>query len=609
MKAARTPGAVVLLATCWMLGGWSRGEESGALERFNRAQEILREIEPQLLIERAVFNDELERGAGKDWSDWEKENAAEKVRGAFQLIDEAQRRPSGVPKPTYSLSQVLNILANADPSAATTPLLGWLRLRVGTIKDVRDEARKALCAAALDYAEETWLAARTPADLEPAIRMVSEARRSIDTMWGMVSQVRGPGPISKPSNPSPRFGPLSVREAVDVYDFLSVLMSPEPFFLSDPTAHPAQFAVGHAIWPDLVRIGHAFTLRPAIATRFQHHDVVYRNLLPAVEDRLNELIEHNATAAEFEPPYLQWRGLNDPPPLGRQATLAKGGNIFGIADYRNLAARWPPYQGQPPIHPPPPEGAAYRAWLTLRQAEEKGDVEKIEQARTVLDAESRVLPSSTSAYLAARSRADEAKPPDAAEKAANPLDQLITRLRRFLPQENDGVSDEAKAVLAAWESLRDETARPPSDEDSSLADHWAAFSIRHGSHTLFTLRGRAARQLLTRLYPADAALPAAAAPLVTELRERLTAALTSGHADLAEKLLALDAAGAFLPPDEHQAWARDSAILREAAALLAAGERDSARGTYLRALRQLTDSTLGEFAARQVRVLKNPSIK
>lgn len=610
MKAARTPGAIILLATCWMLGGASRAEESTALDRFNRAQEILGGLEAEGLIERAIFRDELDRGLSrKAWSIREKDEALEQMRSAFHLPEDGQPRPAAASPAWYSMSEARGILTSGDPSRPTAPLLDWLGQRVGALREVRNDARRALRTAALDYAEETWLTARAPADLAPAIPLLNEARLSFDRLWGMVDQARGSGRSKMPYEYPTARGMASLREAVDVYDFLSVLMSPEPFFLPDPADDPAGFAAGRALWPDLVSIGHAFTLRPAIAARFQRHDVIYRNLLFTTGQRLNNLIEHNATAAEYEPPYLQWRALATPPSPRHHPALGKVGDIYRIDDYHNFDARIQPSQGQRPIRPPPPQATAYFAWLTLRQAEENGDPAKIREARVALLRERATLPSSTSDYLAARDRTDTNIPPNAAEEAAKPVDALIARLRRFLSQKNDGGAGDAKALLAMWEALRDETARPPSDTDPSPADHWAAFSMHSGSRTLFTLRDRAARQLLTGLYPAEPALASSTTPLVTELRDRLTAAITGGTADLAEKLLALDAAGTFLLPAEHQAWARDAAILREAAALLAAGERDSARATYTRAIRQLTDPSLGEFAARQARVLKSSPIK
>lgn len=607
MKAARRPGALVLLATCWALGGAMRAEENAALDRFNRAHEILEGLSAEVIIEREIFRDELNRGVSrKAWSKREKDEASDQMLGAFRLTGDEKADAPGFVAPWYSMSEARNILTSGDPSRATAPLLGWLGWRIGALREVREEARRALRAAALDYAEEAWLTAQLPADLEPAKRLLNEACLTADKMWGIVNQARGPGAIRAPFNLPSSNEYLSAREAVDVYDFLSVLMSPEPFFLPDPNEDPAGFAAGRAIWPDLVRIGHAFTLRPAISARFQRHDAIYRNLLLAVGNRLNELIEHNATAAEFEPPYLQWRALANPPPLARPVLLRKAGDMQRITDYRNLVAwRNLAAQGPPPIRTPPPQATAYRAWLTLRQTEETADLEKIQTARVALYREISSLPSSTSAYLMARNRADADFPPGAAE-AAKPVDAIIAGLRGFLSQKESNGSADAKALLAMWEALRDGAASPRSASESPIADHWAAFSIRHGSHTLFTLRDRAARQILTGLYPAEPALASSTTPLVTELRDRLTTAITGGAADLAGKLLELDAAGTFLPPAERQAWARDSAMLREAAALLAAGERDSARATYMRAIRQLTDPSLGEFAARQARALKSP---
>ncbi len=603
MKTARTAGALVLLAASCLLGGTGRAAENTALERGKRAQEILRELDAEAVVERDVFCEELDRGIErKAWDDWEKEMALGKMRAAFRLNEGEPPHAPNWGRSRDDLTVARDLLVSGDPDAATAPLLTWLAQRVETLGDVRNAARRDLCAAAVDYAEEIWLAARTPADLDPAIRVLQQARLSIEMSWGIVNQARGQGGTNPPRNNS-RPGSLLEREAVDIYDFLSVLMSPEPFFLPDPAEHPAAFAAGHALWPDLARIGHAFTLRPAIADRHQRHAAVYQNLLLTAGRRLHELIEQNAPAAEFEPPYLQWLALTtQPPPAPQPPAYRKPGETYHIDDYRNLAARGQPRRdvGQ---SRPPPEAAAYRAWLTLRQAEEAADREKIRVARADLKKESATLPDSTSAYLAARDRTDAKHPPKTDEKAA-PADALLARLRGFLSQENDGDSSAAKALLDAWEALRnDADARPPAEAISSLAEYWAALSMHPGSRTLFALRDRAARQLLARLYPAEAALPTSTTPLITELRERLTAALTGGSAELAGKLLALDAAGTFLPPAEHQAWARDSVILREAAALLAAGERDSARLTYTSAIRQLTEPALGEFAAHQARAL------
>ena len=609
MKAAPTLGALVLLATCWTLRTASRAEENATLERFNRAHETLDDLGAEVIVERTIVREELDRGVAlKHWSKREKEEALEKIRSAFRLTEDEKPGAVGFVPPWYSMSEARNTLMSGDPSIPTASLLDWLGWRIGALREVREEARRKLRAAALDYAEEAWLSAHNPTDLETAVRLVNGARISFDRTWSP-STYRSSSVVTKPPNTLPSRDFVSDRERVDVYDFLSVLMSAEPFFLPDPAESPDGFAVGRALWPDLVQIGHAFTLRPAIIARYHRYDSAFNILLLAAGQRLNDLIERNATAAEFEPPYLQWRALATPPPPRRQPTLDRIGTPYGIDDYRNLAIRSRPSQGMPLVRLPPPVNAAYGAWLELRKAEEAADSDRIEKARSRLLGERATLPPSTAAYVAARSLKAAATPAVAASRDEKPVDALIAQLRRFMERDTNRPRGDDKALLAAWEALRNGTAAPSNEARELRYDRWAAFPSLPGSRTLFALRDRAARQLLARLYPADATLATSTSPLTTELRERLTTAITTGSTDLAGNLLALDAAGNFLPPAEHQAWTRDAAALRNAATLLAAGQRDAARTAYLQAIRQLTEPALGEFAARQAKALRNSSAK
>ena len=612
MKAAPTLGALAIFATCWTLCTAGQAEENATLERFNRAHETLDGLGPEVIVERAIFRAELDHGiAIKAWTKQDKETALERMRSAFELPDDEKIDGPGFVPPWFSMSGARETLRSGPPSLPTAPLLDWLGWRVGALREVREQARRTLRAAALDCAETAWLSARDPADLEPAIRQVNEARISFDKMWGIVNQARGPGSVSPPYDPRRNPEMVSTREAVDVYDFLSVLMSGDPFFLPDPVENPAGFAAGRAIWPDLVQMGHAFTLRPAIAARFHRYNTTFSNLQTATGRRLNELIEHNASAAEFEPHYNQWRALANLEKQPRRPPLRGTTRDTPAADdYRDLAARSRASHAAFTIFSPPPASAAYAAWFDLRKAEEAAEPDRIEKAQAAMNKERASLPLSTATYLTARIHPVPEVPADLAPKDDNPVDALIARLRSGMEQNANRPRGDARALGAVWEALRNGTAAPSNEVRELPNDHWTAFSILPGSSTVFALRDRAARQLLARFYPADAALVTSVTPLATEFRERLTTALTTGSVSLTGKLLALDAAGNFLPPTEHLAWAHDAAMLRNAATLLAADQRAAARTAYLQAIQQLSEPSLGEFAARQaLRLRSTPSAK
>lgn len=592
MKAAPTLGALVIFASCWTLRTASRAEENATLERINQAQEILDSLAPEIIVECAIFRAELTRGTAlKTWTKEEQEVALERMRTAFHLPeDDDTKAPNFVPQ-RYSMSEARYLLQAGPPSVPTAPLLAWLGYRVDVLRHLREEARRILRSAALDYAEKAWLSARTPADLETANRVVSQAWISIDGGDFPFTR-RTPPTTTQPPNPPG----VSEQDRADIYDFLSVLKSEEPFFLPDPSENPAGFAAGQALWLELANIRHAFTLRPAMVVRHAHHHAIFVGLLLAAGQRLNELIEHDATAAQFEPSYLEWRALAVPPP-SRQARPF--GSPLAIEDYRNLAALSRSGGPAGPHRSPPPAAAAYAAWFELRKAEEAAAPDRIAKARDTLEKERSTLSTSTSAYLASRLSARTTAPALIPQDNVQPVEALIAQLRALLMPEKDRPRPDGAAVLARWKALHSGTGAATEEDRNGLQNFWPDLATRPGSRALFALRDRAARQLLARLYPTDAALATSAVPLSTELRERLTAAITTGSAERTGKLLALDAAGNFLPPVEHLAWAREATVLSNAAALLTSGDRNAARTAYLQVIRHLTEPALGEFAARQ----------
>ena len=606
------------LALLVVAAGWLRSEaaESTALLRCQRAGEILATIQPEMAVERAVFEEELDRAVALGTcSIAEKEMALAKVRLAYGDDDQPGSQPPAVLRLRQSEAQ--HALRQGEPASASAQLLRWLGNRIGIVQNIRGDARTALQEAALDYAEQTWLTAEKPADLEPAIRQLTETKAAQADYWHLISSFRSNYRFTKPPTFPPFYKSL-YRELANVYDFLSVLTSPEPFFLPDPALDPAGFADGRSLWPTLVEVGHAFTLRPAILARYLDCQERLLALQQAQRTALDALILREASAAEFEPPYQRYllsiqpakpRPLRPPFPT---AAL--------ISDYRDIAAlgnftgSFATRETERQVLSHYPDLEAYGDWLSLLHAEQTGNASHLRSAREKLLKTRSYLPPSLSAHLGPRldGRAKPASnaPSETATPAAPPVDTLLAYLRGLVAADEDRGQDDAKALIAAWEKVRDGTSATDSSDADRAQNFWLAVSSRPGSRALFALRDRAARQLLARLYPAENTLATATTPLATELRERLAAALTAGPADLTGSLLALDAAGNFLPPTEHLAWARDAAMLRNAATLLAADQRAAARTAYLQAIQQLSEPALGEFAARQaLRLRSTPPAK
>ena len=577
---------VAIAAACALAAGWAPPAhgaegESAALQRSRRAGELLAGLEAEVAVERAIFEEELSRGVTLgQWTEGQKWRA-------------------------------LHAGANGDPSQPTTPLLRWFDQRNAALQALREKARAELVSATLDCAEEAWLKAENRTELEPAIRQLSEAKSAVAASWNQVLALRRSSfhPPSMPGHEQPE-PPLPLRNALAVFDFLSVLASPEPFFLPDPARDPGAYKTGRMMWSGLVEIDHTFTRRPALIARYNDYEDRLFDFQQTQRAALDALIIRDAPSSEFEPVYLRYT----PAALPRRPYQQRfpSGRGEAVADYRELVPapemlamlnRNPrlPRPGAPLA--PFEELQAYGDWLAFRKAEEQGSAAAIRAAREkVIKSRGRLQPQP---YFSIGTRLGlDGQPasvaPAAPEPDAQPVDALLAQLRTIVAQDEKRASN-GRQVITAWEKLRAGAA--PAATTANARDFWAGLAARPGSRSLFALRDRAARQLLAQVVPAAAGVATSTTPLPAELRGHLAAAVTGGDFDSAKHLLALDAAAAILPDRENGNWERDAELLNAATTLAKAGEHKAARTAYLQAIPRFTEPALGEFAARAARKL------
>lgn len=599
MRPGAAIAAVLMLAADTVPFARGAEGESATLQRSRRASELIDGIEAEFAVERAIFEEELDRGVALgQWSEGEKRMEASNMNSLLGT-DRPAFAQSSMP-PDIRTAMIERAGTGGDPSRGTTPLQRWYAQRIAALRALREKARAELVTATLDCAEEAWLRAENRADLEPAIRQLNAAKSAVADYWNQVQSLRrfSHEPYPGPAGSQPE-KPLPLRNALDVYDFISVLASPEPFFLPDPVRDPGAYKTGRMLWSGLEEIDHAFTRRPAIVARYRDYEDRLFDFQQTQRAALDDLIVRDAPAAEFEPVYLRYTPAALPRQPYRQGSPGNRPDV--IADYRDLVPRPEtlallnrnphlPRPGAPQA--PVEELQAYGDWLAFRKAEERGNAAAIRAAREKV-IKSR-LPPKARAFLVTRLGLDPTPasvPPAAPDAAAQPVDALLAQLRALVAQDEKHAST-GRQVIAVWEKLR---AGAASDTTPQAKDFWAGLAAHPGSRALFALRDQAARQLLARIRPAAAD---STAPLPAELHGDLAAAVTTGAFDTVKQLLALDAAAAILTARENGNWARDAAILNDAANLAKAGPHQAARAAYLQAIRQLADPALGEFAAR-----------
>ena len=605
MRRDAAIAAVLALATGALPFARGAEGESATLQRSRRAGELITGIEAEFAIERAIFEEELERGVALgQWGEGEKRMAVSSM--SYLLgTDRPTFAPSAMP-PEIRASMIERAGTGGDPSQATTPLKRWYAQRIAALRALREKARAELVGTALDCAEEAWLRAENRADLEPALRQLNEAKAAVADLWNQVQALRRSSPSPRPGPPgSPPERLLPLRNALDIHDFISVLASPEPFFLPDPARDPGAYKTGRMLWSGLEEIDHAFTRRPGIVARYHEYEDRLFEFQQTQRAALDALIVRDAPAAEFEPVYLRYTPAAMPRMPYKQGSPGSRPDV--IADYRDLVPRpdMLAMLNRNPRLPRPgaPLGSfeelqAYGDWLAFRKAEERGEAAGIRAAREKLIKSRARLQREPCMFIGVRLGLDP-KPASVAPAApaAQPLDALLAQLRALVAKDEKH-APAGRQVIAAWEKLR---AGAASDTTAPHAqDFWVGLAARPGSRALFALRDDAARQLLAQILPDPAA---STAPLPAELRGHLAAAVTDGAFDMAKQLLALDAAAAILTTHENAKWARDAAILSDAAILAKAGQRQAARAAYLQAIRQLADPALGEFAARTAKAL------
>lgn len=592
-------------------------EQSTTLARSRRASELLAGIEAEFAIDRAIFEEELDRGVALgQWSQTENAMALSSMRSLLGTDDRAFSRP--YEPPGIRTAMIERAGTTGDPSQPTTPLRRWYAQRIAALRALREKARAELVSTALECAEEAWLKAENRADLEPAIRQLNEAKPVVADSWTQVLSLRRSsfGPPSMPGYERPEV-PLPLRQALAVFDFLTVLASPEPFFLPDPARDPGAYKTGRMLWSGLVEIDHTFTRWPAIVARYRDYEDRLFDFQQTQRAALDALIIRDAPASEFEPLYLRYT----PAALPRRPYENRS---FGfrhdalsapnapVPDYRQLLPNpqfSAPFNRNPrPLRlgaplAPVEELQAYGDWLAFRKAEEQGNAAAIRAAREKVIKSRGRLQRQPFFHIGTRLGLD-GKPasvaPAAPDPAAQPVDALLAQLRGIVAQDETHASAR-RQVITAWEKLR--AGADLGTTAPHAKDFWAGLAARPGSRSLFALRDQAARQLLAQFLPAAAGGGISTTPLPADLRRHLADSIARGTSDSTKQLLAIDAAAAILPDVENRDWARDSELLSTAANLAKAGERQAARTAYLQAIPRLASPALGEFAALTAKAL------
>lgn len=560
----------------WFAAGLAK-TTAGPADEVKELAGRVADIDGQLPNEAAIYQNDLNRGvANGSWT----EESASASRGWLKEATEVPAEERGAPpKPGAKWAEIRALFAeDARPESMTAPADAWFAKRVAALWNARAALAEACHRAAMGIVEEIWFRARKPADLQPALALMTTVEKS---------------------EPLDRYSSMGHR---DLYELATLLRSPEPLLFPDPEQDPAAACAAWKSWSALRQRRHEAVMRPAVVARFTEFERALFKEAQSALQRLDLLILNDASAQDFE-------------------VALKRAQLFssGKADARPGPPRRP---GGPWIPGPPFAGSKgpfdaddlfggrgfltadrkselnlslspYNHWLAWRQtggAGEDSDVHKRLLAASIR------LPLPVRLHVLQRLGSKEEPTPLPAEVPQPPLASAVERFVQALLKlktepANGAMPRQLTPTLTEhWQHAARGVDVAFAGEGSGLISDWRTLSEQSGSVALFALADAATRELLKDVVGETQPAPAPSS-LAATLRLELEKQISSRAWNKAVQIVALARLSAAWPDGELERETQMMQLLQQAAAP-ATGASDA-----LKAYRQVLHVTQSPAAA------------
>lgn len=566
-----------------------------------------------LATERAVLADQLEAGLARGaWT-------ADEKAAADAFLPTVSGPADVRSRPLQPLCFYRKLSLDRFPSSipSTAPVLTRLRARLDALDLYYDGLRSAVRLAALAYADEVWLQARTPSDLAPAQKALNEMKYLVLLWDDLAARRMSSGGDQWTSLFRVPYGTLPPRrypwsigawESLELVDYLSVVASPEPLlFPPDPKTDPVAYIRYHNVWRELEDKGNQFVRRPLIQRAAAQVAEQFRQACASTAGEVKAAIVRGAPLAELREPmrrlHLYIDEVPTPPRPYDPNPYIPGFPLRAPLDYRSLLNERPAFPARNSLLSEKviEQYRRYTIWLSLLEAEAAGDPKSIARAQDWLH---KSLRRGTGPELdLMRSHLAHVPAPAGPRAAQNeetglgddPVATLLTRLQSLAWP--DGQESSLQPLIALWQAVQGSTAPVARVDPRSIAAMWAKLASLPEGSTLLRLRERAAWAALG--YPEKHGKK----DLATELMAEFDAALGRNAWDKAEHLLTLDYACATLAFKTATGCERTVRAMRAATEHAAKGQIEQARDAYKTVIREDGTPRSGEMAARALKAL------
>jgi hypothetical protein len=284
-----------------------RSEETAAAPKAARYQEALKSIDAEVANSIVIFRDEVNAGKEEDgWRADVKETALQWLKVDPRITppapapsnDEASRRAAAV----FDNLRRRDYSSQAKLPPPASALAAWLGSRIEILQEQRSAALAGYAGELADFAEDIWLKAEKPADLRP----VAAAFAAFDALapnylaqTNLPSRMRPPVPGMPPSI-ARLFAALQDPRRVEAFYAALFTAGDAPLVFPNPKTDAEGYTKARVIWSVLLRNKTPFQIRLRVKARVAELDAQYDALRVSAGERLNALIQENASAAVFE---------------------------------------------------------------------------------------------------------------------------------------------------------------------------------------------------------------------------------------------------------------------------------------------------------------------
>jgi hypothetical protein len=569
---------------------------------FEEARAVYDGIFDAIVVERKICEEELARGVQQGtWTEAEQREGVAWLQASFDAVSQIRvskldAQSEVLADPRWNLlKEQLN--QHRGVTALNNAACVEFFSRVVWLDDARNVAAMKMCEAAILFAEDVWLDAKTPADLAPAVRAIDYVRRAGRVQWD--SYAKQPfGRIRKiPSHLIT--GPGVTQEVVETaMHFRSVIGIPKPLLLPDPDQNPTAFWEVSKQWQAMVAMKHLFVLRPRIAGRFAELNARYRARMEAVRKRLDRMILTDAPVGEFEnalqdfpekPVFPSPPSPSSPPDPRSNPMQPPGTN----PSYLDLIPK------APISHIFPGERhTAFARWLDFKRAEESGDDGKLRTAAAELEKARTGMTPEVAKFVAGRlnkalavENEESVEPIKLGPPSGNPAKDLIEAL---------ALQQDAAPLAEAWQRVVDGDASPIPEMPTFSRPIWRDIVVATEGSKVIDLREQATRQALASITK-SASVDNDTEPVATKLIEAFEKAFSAGDKTQARRLLQLDMASSGLPYDLHLSLRRIVELLPDAADPTLEQDKTAITRQLRALLSQATSPAAARFASEQLK--------